>query len=195
MDFYVQCAKILVCTIVISRCDPKNHGIFGPCFYFMLWFNHHNCQHSLHKLCSFLYLDKKKAIEHKLSSKIKPYLGRRKRGLRLQIIYQMQMFPGNDFEAKMCHLVHHSYFAVYHGTAPHKDHRFSKFSFWPQKLAFGHLLEYSPWNCARSYLRLPSKLRASLHFFQFGDACFEEEKSPKKVYDELEIPWNRHLWR
>jgi hypothetical protein len=148
MDFYVQCAKILLCTLVISRWHQRNHGIFGPCFYFMLTLNHHNCQHRLHQLCSILYIDKREEIKHKPCSKIKPYLGRRQRGLRLHIIYQMQMFSGNDFEAKMCHLVHHSYFAVYHSLAAYRDYRFSRFSFWRNKITFGHLLEYSPQHCA-----------------------------------------------
>jgi hypothetical protein len=98
----------------------------------------------------------------------------------------MQMFSENDYEAKMCHLVHHSYFADCHGTAAHRDYRFS------YSPAFGHLLEYSPQHCARPYLRFPSKHRASLHFFQLGDARFEKEKSPIKIYDELEIPQKRH---
>ena len=183
INFYVQCAKILSCTIVISRWNPTNHGKFGPCFYFLLRFNLHNCLHCLHQLCSFLYLDKKEAIEHKLCSKIKPYLGRIKRGLWLRILYQMQMFSGNDFEAKMCHLVHHSCFAVYHGTAAHRNLRSRKFSIWPQIIAFGSLLECSPRHFAQSYLRFPSKLWVSLNFFQFGNARFEKEKTPIKVYD------------
>ena len=95
------------------------------------------------------------------------------------------MFSVNDFEAKMCHLVHHSYFAVYHGLAAYRDYRFSRFSFWRKKITFSHLLEYPPQPCASSYLRFLSKLRVSLHFFHFGDARFEKEKTRIKVYDNI----------
>ena len=92
-------------------------------------FYHHGCQHCVYQHCRFLYLNKKETIEQKGGSEIKTYVGGRKRRTRLQIIYSMQMFSGNDVEAKICYLVHHSGLVNFHSIAAHN---YCRWSYWPK---------------------------------------------------------------
>ena len=102
-------------------------------------FNNDDCQLSVYQHCRFLYNNKKKTIEQKEGSEIKPYVNGRKRRIWLKIIYFVQMFSGNDVVAKMCYLVHYSDLVVFHSIAAHKDCRSS---YWQKKSSSGRLLEY-----------------------------------------------------
>lgn len=147
-------------------------------------FNYHDYQHCLHQHCCFLHLDSKKAINQEVD-KIKSYLSGSKKGLWNETIHPMLMFLGYDFKAKSCHLVYHSLLVLFFSLAANKDCRYC---YRAEKSSRAHLLEYSSQVCSKYDIRFLSKHRLSLHLFNFGHSCLENEKYSLTVFNGIKVP-------